>query len=777
MKRTIFILIIISLSTIACKHKDIDYTTDITTTKVLTPINLQPDETLIYLEDMITNASMIDSLQSEFPIHYDRAQQLLKIQNKEGIPLLSTLHIFMGGTVIDVLLKKSLKQKIRLTYEATTKVKNVSLKGEMTAWTEVKPTSVIANRHIFEFALTPGNYQYLYLIDGKETLAVNAPQINNNAGGFNSLLKVKGGKKTPKLQTISTQNNIIEIAANATSQFIVFWENKQLPSKFIKQEQGTYSITIPQRAIKEKRSYLRIWGADTTSYSNDLLIPLEYGEVVRDTKNLTRKDKHTNILYSLMIDRFYDGKKENNFPLNRKDVLPQVDYQGGDLVGITKKIKDGYFTNLGISAIWISPITQNPDIPYGQWNNPSTKFSGYHGYWPISSSKIDYRFGTSKELKELLAVAHEHNINIFLDYVANHVHQEHPFYKQHPHWVTPLYLPDGTKNTQLWDSQRLTTWFDDFMPSLDLENDTVREMMTDSALFWIQNYDFDGFRHDATKHIPIEFWRTLTRKIRHSNNPNIYQIGETYGSRELIGSYVSSGLLDAQFDFNMYDNAVTIFARPRTTNFKQLEDALQETFNYYGYHHLMGNISGNHDRSRFISYASGDVRFDEDAKVAGWTRDIKLTDTTAYAKLIQLNAFNLTIPGIPVIYQGDEYGVPGGNDPDNRRMMQFEGLKEKERQTRESIAKIAKLRGKSLPLLYGEINFLYKTFDVFAYSRTYFGETVVIVFNKGEKPQKLHLALSKNTKLQGKSLFGNKLSLDENTIELTTPKNSVEIIY
>ena len=153
--------------------------------------------------------------------------------------------------------------------------------------------------------------------------------------------------------------------------------------------------------------------------------------------------------------------------------------------------------------------------------------------------------------------------------------------------------------------------------------------MTDSALVWIQDYGLDGFRHDATKHIPELFWRTLTRKLKENiaipKNKRLYQVGETYGTRELINSYVCSGMLDAQFDFSVYDLAVPVFAKDGES-FEKLATSLQSSLDYYGYHNLMGYISGNQDKARFISLASGDVKFDEDQKYAGWTRDIGVGD-------------------------------------------------------------------------------------------------------------------------------------------------------
>ena len=162
----------------------------------------------------------------------------------------------------------------------------------------------------------------------------------------------------------------------------------------------------------------------------------------------------------------------------------------------------------------VSPITQNPEIGYIEFPAPHRKFSGYHGYWPVLNTVVDYRLGTSEELKSLIDGVHANDMNIILDFVSNHVHEDHPIVKDHPEWKTQLDLPDGTKNIRVWEDQRLTTWFDTFLPSLDHSIPEVTEMLSDTALFWVTDYGFDGFRHDAAKHIPQDFWRTLTRKIK-----------------------------------------------------------------------------------------------------------------------------------------------------------------------------------------------------------------------------------------------------------------------
>ena len=155
----------------------------------------------------------------------------------------------------------------------------------------------------------------------------------------------------------------------------------------------------------------------------------------------------------------------------------------------------------------------------------------------------------------------------------------------------------------------------------------------------------------------------------------------------------------------------------------------------------MGNITGNHDRSRYICLASGDVSQDEDQKLAGWHRDIRVTNPKGYDYLKMLHALNFTIPGVPCIYYGDEYGQPGANDPDNRRWMQFEGLTKDEQETLEETKFLAHLHNASMPLIYGDYKLLYADKDIIAYSRSYMGETVVVVLNKSQEPRKVDLTL------------------------------------
>ena len=536
-------------------------------------------------------------------------------------------------------------------------------------------------------------------------------------------------------------------------------------------------IDVPHYAKTQERSYIRVITYNESSVSNDLLIPLKYGKVIATTGELSRTDKHSQIMYSLLIDRFLDGDPKNTKRLNDPAVLPIVDYFGGDLRGIVKKIEDGFFSDLGITTIWLSPITQNPLDAWGQYPDPKTKFSGYHGYWPIFLTKIDSRFGDDSTLNELLEKAHLRDHNVILDYVANHMHINSPTLTENPSWVTPDTTPDGRPNFELWDEFRLTTWFDRHIPSLDLEREYVYQPMTDSAVFWLENFEFDGFRHDATKHIPEVFWRTLTTKIKRKfPERTVYQIGETYGSHELIDSYVRNGMLDGQFDFNVYDSMIWSLIN-RDGSFTDVWQTLDRSLSTYGYHNLMGYITGNHDRPRFISLAGGDLIPGEDYKLAGWKRDIGTGNPNSYKKLALLHAFIMTIPGVPTIYYGDEYGEPGGNDPDNRRWMRFDGYNDDEKGLLDIVKSLTHLRRGSMPLIYGDIFPLTISDDLLCYIRVYMGEIVLTAINKSEEKRVVNIKLPisyKGKKVE--TLSGKLISTDGDSLSLEIDPLSFTII-
>tara|TARA_R100000908_G_scaffold65428_1_gene56435 strand:- start:65348 stop:67717 length:2370 start_codon:yes stop_codon:yes gene_type:complete len=780
-----FISIALALMLTGCSSS-IEAPEDSQIVGLATPITLEFEETEIISADYFIAPSRIDSVTAPAGLQASLSpdKEIITLSGSLQSPL-DVLNIWAGGYAYDFLLKRSSKQEITMTFEqGSGSVNSVKMKGEMNNW---NPNATVfeKNGDIWEATMlvNEGVYQYVLVIDGQEMPDPDNPNtVSNGMGGTNSVLTVgDADAEKPALVTYDHSGPTVFLKTEFPENTIVFWENYELETR---QEENFVSFELPANASYMQRSHVRAWTfGDNGKLSNDVLIPLQNGQIVERSEQLTRHDYHNWNMYFVLIDRFRDGNPANTQKVDDPDIHPKANYYGGDFAGITQKIQDGYFEDIGVNTLWLSPITQNPETAYGLWDKGgvTTKFSGYHGYWPVSSSKLDHRFGTEEEFRKLLDIAHENNMSVILDYVANHVHEDHPVYQNNPDWATDLYLPDGTMNTELWDEQRLTTWFDTFMPTLDFSREEVIETMTDSALYWVKEFDLDGFRHDATKHIQLEFWRTLTRKIKDSvtipTGKRVFQIGETYGSRELVASYINSGMLDSQFDFSMYDAGLNTFGQGNS--FEGLHIQLQESFNYYGYHNLMGYISGNHDKTRFITLTSGEVAWDEDGKLAGWTREIEDPQAFAYDRLSMFHAFNQTIPGIPVTYMGDEYGQPGANDPDNRRWMEFEEseLTGNEIQNRNIYRKLTELRRSEMPLLYGDFQFHTTTENTLAYSRSYFEDQAIVVFNKSGQTEEIEIDLREEFDyVDLEAQFGNEFRVENGSLYVTLPSNKFEIL-
>ncbi len=762
------------------------------------PISLSVDSTLVYIQDFFPLAQHFEI--THLPAGLEAHTHLDNFTLKGTmIKAHDHLNIKVDGIPYVLVIKNHGKIKYNFYYRTLEKKNNLQFKSDFNNWNpEANPFSYFEEEGSYYFTtwLKPGIYQYILMEDGKEFLDDTNPlHIDNGIGGKNNVLEVDllnrdvtknrvshYDQEEKRIWVTQIRNDYSNFNPEA---FLIMWQNQLVTRYKLEKQQGnqvTLSIPIPEEAAKHPRSFLRVFSTEAID-CNDLLIPLQYDSLVEDASTLHREEYHDNVMYEVFVDRFYDGNPANNRPINSKELFPGTDWYGGDLQGLQQKMDQGYFQDLGVNALWISPISENPEGMYGHMTEygVDTKFTGYHGYWPVSLSKIDPRFGDEKTLKKVIQTAHQDDTNIFLDYVANHVHQEHPIVKNKMGWTTPMYLADGRKNNRIYEEQRLTTWFDDFMPTLDLEKEEVAEAMSDSALYWFKNYDIDGFRHDATKHIPNSFWRKLTYKTRTQiiipEHRSLYQIGETYGGNELIGSYINTGMLDAQFDFNLFDAAKNGILNDEYP-LSQTAAELKESLDSYGYHHLMGNISGNHDKGRSISYADGSIAFNEDAKEAGYTRKIEnINGDIGYRKMAQFFAFTMFIPGIPVIYYGDEIGMPGGDDPDNRRMMQFDELNSNQSQLKNTVSQLAHLRRNRMELLFGDTYFGDSTEDSMVLIRTYLGKTSVLLLNTSDSPKSFRVpseVLMDGDKCTAQ--FGNSCSIKEGVLTSEIPARGFDIL-
>ncbi|MEA1985901.1 MAG: alpha-amylase family glycosyl hydrolase [Candidatus Marinimicrobia bacterium] len=757
------------------------------------------DTLTINIQDLFfsTDYSSLEFQSNEnIKINHNRKSNEVSIFCGSSNNIFDTVNFNFNNSDYSIPLKIISKQFHTFHFSPPANSKFVSVFGNFNIWnrkefqmTDKNGDGIYKTKIEFE----EGNYQYKFFADGYEFLDPNNPDsIANGLGGFNSSLIVKPkfvGKKphiTPFnfLKTKNTFNYSYRFLKNDLKEevylenFYVMLDNKLLPKKNYTFGNNILKISLNNKDYDLKdENNIRILFSNKNISSNILHTKIIDGTPISlSNTNFIWNDA---IIYSLMIDRFSNGDSTNDDKIIHQKLEDRANFRGGDLQGIIDKINDGYFDKLGVNTLWISPFFQTTDSAFQETPEPHRCFTGYHGYWPTDSRKVEKRFGTNDLLKELINTAHKHNIKILMDFISNHVHKEHPYFKNHRDWFGELELPDGRKNLRLWNEHRLTTWFDPYIPSFDyLHSDEAIEQVVLDATWWIENYNIDGFRHDAVKHVPNKFWREMTNKIKmYFPEQNIYQIGETFGDYDLVKSYVNNGQLSAQFNFNLYWPARDAFARD-DGNFSNLNREIEKSLAVYGQLNLMANIMDSHDQPRLASYLDKDLKWDEDASEAGWKRKIKVDDSLVYKKIEVFFAYLMTTPGIPTIYYGDEIGMTGASDPDNRRMMRWDNIENQNQNLKNKISKLTQLRNNHSALRYGDYIPLLVEKDILVYLRTDFSESILVIINYSENDRDIELEIPDFLKNKNrKNIYGNdEVIRNKNNLIIKTKPFSANLI-
>ncbi|MBE0571635.1 MAG: alpha-glucosidase C-terminal domain-containing protein [Ignavibacteriaceae bacterium] len=756
MKNIFNLLLIISLF-IGCSHNHNKKIHDI-----IQPINLEEGiEKEIVISDLFyaEHYDLTFAPNENLMIVHDSVNHILKLKAKDSFAGLDVIEFTFENQQYQIPFKLQSRKKYHFTYKPKGKPEKVNLFGQFNSWDRNSlPMSDSDGDGIYEISipLDPGRYEYKFFVDRKELIDLQNPvKVPNGLGDYNSVIIIDSDAEDKMyLHVLNYEaedqtkryNYYLEgfhSSLERETDIVALLDNQQINVSLIKVDGNKISILFPDDLIDGER-LLRVAVRSEGRFSNIQSTRIIDGRPVNNDSPQTWYDA---IIYSLMIDRFNNGDPSNDNPVNHDSLFTPANYNGGDLQGIINKISEGYFDQLGINTFWISPIVDNTNKAYREYPPPHRYYTGYHGYWPISLEGVEEHFGDMNLATELISKAHNNDIKVLLDFVANHIHEEHPLWKENRDWFGVLELPDGRKNLRLWDEYRLTTWFEPYMPSFDYVGSKVAlETMTDNAVWWLKETKADGFRHDAVKHVPNEFWRLLTKKIKERieipNQTKVYQIGETFGGYDLISSYVSNGQLNSQFNFNLYDTAIPVFLDGENS-FELLDLQMQKTFQVYGVNHLMGNLVSSHDKIRYMAYADGDLEInDGKANEIAWTNPPKVDNTSSYDKLKLHLAYILTIPGVPVIYYGDEIGMTGASDPDNRRMMRFDNdLNEYEKQMFKDVSKLIRSRGDHSALRHGDFLTLQADKNIYAYLRSDMNERILVILNKSEKEQQVNLTL------------------------------------
>ena len=730
---------------------------------LIQPVNLIQDETTkVLISDMFysENYNVQFSSSKNIITSYDPTTMEVSFTPKSDFSGMELVSFKLAGETFQVPVKLKKTPKYLFTYKPQPGEKEVSLFGQFNSWDRHNlPMKDVKGNGILqvEVPLDPGRYEYKFYVDGREVVdPANPVKVPNGMGDFNSVriieepvnnkmfLHILGSEKTKDgLKFKYYFENADRSMVLKKESIIALCDNKTYPSELIKVNGREISLTVKGEMLKSHHT-IRLAVNRMGNNTNIQTVQLFDGVIAGKSSVHTLND---NIIYCLMIDRFNNGDKSNDNPIIHDSLFTPANYQGGDLQGVINKIDEGYFDKLGTNAFWISPIIDNTNNAYRESPPPHRWYSGYHGYWPISATKVEEHFGDMKLVRELVNKAHKKDMKIYLDYVAHHVHEEDWMWRDHRDWFGTYHLPNGRLNLRLFDEYRLTTWFEPYLPSFDyVDSYEALEFMTDNAAWWIKVTGADGFRHDAVKHVPNEFWRLLTKKLKMEievpEHKDLYQIGETFGGIDLIASYVNNGQLNAQFNFNLYDVAIPTFLDQKAS-FKLLDYQMQKSFQVFGNNNLMGNIMDSHDKIRYMAYADGDLQInDGSASDMAWNNPPKVNDPKSYDKLKLYLSYMLTIPGIPIIYYGDEIGMTGASDPDNRRMMRFgDQLNQYEKQTLEDVSKLIHIRREHPALRYGDFLTLKADENVYVYLRSDMNERILSVINKSQNDQIIDIQL------------------------------------
>lgn len=481
------------------------------------------------------------------------------------------------------------------------------------------------------------------------------------------------------------------------------------------------------------------------------------------------------IFYQIFPDRFARSARNPNDNLTFEpwDSPPTTHgFKGGDLYGVAERLD--YLNDLGITALYLNPIFAS---------------AANHRYHAYDYYTVDPLLGGNDAFNELLEKAHKKNIRIILDGVFNHASRG--FWQFHhvlecgedsPYGDWFLFDPERLKRRKHWGAypspieQRLLQHEDSItaigyrgwwnlpaLPKFNTNTPAVREFLFGVAEHWIK-VGIDGWRLDVPTEIDDDsFWQEFRQRVRRIN-PEAYIVGEIWHEAQ---RWLQGDQFDAIMNYDVTKPCLAFFSG------KHLDlKVLHQQPNYHSIHHPIDahefgnridhnlhlykreitysqlNLLDTHDTPRFLSCAGGD----KNALKLAWL-------------------FLFAYPGAPCIYYGNEIGLDGKHDPDNRRSFPWDESKW-DKDLLNYAKEVVKLRKKNPALRRGDFKRLWAEQGVYAFSRSLDGHTLIIALNASESPQQAEVRFDANK--PPKAVFGeaSNVSVREDHLKFTIPARS-----
>ncbi len=500
--------------------------------------------------------------------------------------------------------------------------------------------------------------------------------------------------------------------------------------------------------------------------------------------SFTSKD----MVYLIMPDRFANGDESND---SKKELTDKANRSipdgrhGGDLLGIINNLD--YLQNLGATTVWLTPV-----------NEDNEKQHSYHGYAQTDLYKIDGRYGSNEDYRELSQKLNQRGMMLIQDYVTNHWGISHWMIQDLPSqdWIHKF--PGGKdgfrrsnyrtttqfdKNaTEVDKKEALNGWFDYTMPDMNQSNPLVLNYLTQNAIWWIEYAELGGMRVDTYPYNDKEGMAKWVKAIT-TEYPNFNVVGEAWMYSPAHISYWQKDSKIAEIDnYNSYLPSVMDFPL-----FSELPKAIKEEeswdkgmiklYNSFTNDFLYPDINNmfvfmeNHDTERWNEIMNGDVN------------DYKLG-----LSLIS------TVRGIPQVYYGSEIGMrgdkskgdaairqdfPGGWKSDKQSAFTNEGRTTEQKTFHDFTAKLFNWRKNKEVIHSGKTKHYMPQNNVYVYFRYNENESVMVILNANPEKQTFKLdrfAESLNGFTSGKDIISDKVLPINTNGEITIDGKSSMII-
>ena len=654
---------------------------------------------------------------------------------------------------------------ITLTYNGN--ASSVELVGEWN-WSETLQMNGNGDVWTADIELQEGLYCYKFIVDGAYMFDPSNPERVYCDGIENSLLRVDDHLRPH--YTASLTEVALEVTYHAGSTGAL---HDGVPAALTGAtwDETTATWTLPLTNFEDGKHTLKVEGFDTDGHpAYDLLVPFWTGPHA----DFVWEDA---LVYMIMTDRFVNGNSSNDGPST--GAAQGADWQGGDFAGVTQMIESGYFADLGVNALWLTPFN-TAATGTGKAADGVHDVSAFHGYWPTEARGVEPRLGTEAELQEMIGAAHDNGMRVMMDFVVNHVHEDHEYVQNNSDWFTSGCIC-GQADCD-WTEHRLDCQFTAYMPDVNWKNRQASEQMIADALWWMETFDLDGARIDAVKHVENLAVANLVSQINErfeTVGNDVYLKGETamgwsghslednqaqYGA---INAYMGPDGLDGQADFVLYHAVVDNVFVSGNENYQHLDFWTNRSQDQYTPGSLMVPYVGSHDVPRLTSRAdtgTGDA-------YNQWVENGlpgQPGDVSAYHAALQAYGWLLTTPGAPLLYYGDEYGEYGGADPDNRHMYRNQSSwSDHESALYENISQLGQLRLESVALRQGAYSTRLAMPNMLAYNMTHDEQTMTVVLNRGGPTQMGGFATNDTLRFGAGSLADGTL---------TVPAHSVSVI-